>query len=701
MKMRHLLCFALAAISLYLLGPGCTQDFGAFQTCEFGHKPCGNECVPMTDPDFGCSLDGCTPCDIPNSDATCMQNACVGSCRSPFLDCDDAKENGCEVDPTTDPANCGACGKTCSPTNAQPACTGGLCDIAECDPGFEDCNSNASDGCEVNTQTDPMNCGTCGTTCPQFQTCQAGKCSLVCPENTGDCDNDPANGCETTFGTTLDCAFCNDECNLAHAAAACTGGKCVVENCQNGFGDCDGVATNGCEADLDNSAMTCGTCNNACPTGVNGTAVCNGGTCAINCDGGFGNCDQNLANGCETDTSTSNQNCGGCNQPCQIANGTGACSSGMCTVTMCNGTFGDCDGNAMNGCETNKNTSAANCGMCGNTCSFLNAAASCQGGACALGNCNMGFGNCNNMAADGCETPTSADVDNCGACGNVCPGAANATATCANGTCGFACDAGFGNCDGNAANGCETNLATNVSHCGVCGRACSGNGVAARSCTAGLCDSSCDLGAANCSMPPSGNNDNGCETNATNSNTNCGGCGNDCSQQGGSFDKLECDGGPGPQRYCGCSNNNECRGNNVPNGAAVCGAAGICTCGPFAGVKVTCNAGEACVPDPNNATSALCSCNAGAACSAGQTCCVSPAGCVDLQTDADSCGACGRACAPGFACAAGGCVCDADADCNAGTPGTCAVLPGGNGRCTCGATQCAVGERCLPNGTCG
>ncbi|MFO0652053.1 MAG: hypothetical protein U0326_37885 [Polyangiales bacterium] len=52
------------------------------------------------------------------------------------------------------------------------------------------------------------------------------------------------------------------------------------------------------------------------------------------------------------------------------------------------------------------------------------------------------------------------DVNNCGACARVC-NLANANESCAAGACGIAsCLAGFGNCDAMVANGCETNLNT-------------------------------------------------------------------------------------------------------------------------------------------------------------------------------------------------------------------------------------------------
>ena len=50
---------------------------------------------------------------------------------------------------------------------------------------------------------------------------------------------------------------------------------------------------------------------------------------------------------------------------------------------------------ALDGCEADTTTSAANCGGCGNACSVPNAAPACVGSACAVGACNLGFADCN------------------------------------------------------------------------------------------------------------------------------------------------------------------------------------------------------------------------------------------------------------------------------------------------------------------
>src|SRR6185295_2644326 len=65
-----------------------------------------------------------------------------------------------------------------------------------------------------------------------------------------------------------------------------------------------------------------------------------------------------------------------------------------------------------------------------------------------------------------CETNTDVRPDHCGACGKRCA-SVNGTAACVAGQCTFQCTAGFGDCNGDGADGCETALATTVAHCGA------------------------------------------------------------------------------------------------------------------------------------------------------------------------------------------------------------------------------------------
>ena len=92
-------------------------------------------------------------------------------------------------------------------------------------------------------------------------------------------------------------------------------------------------------------------------------------------------------------------------------------------VSGCTAGFGDCDGSARNGCETDLSTSLAHCGACGATCSIV--AFDVVGSTCAQGRCQpvceLAHVDCDGNPANGCEVNTLFDAQNCGACGVVCP----------------------------------------------------------------------------------------------------------------------------------------------------------------------------------------------------------------------------------------------------------------------------------------
>ena len=87
---------------------------------------------------------------------------------------------------------------------------------------------------------------------------------------------------------------------------------------------------------------------------------------------------------------------------------------------MCAPGYSNCNGNPNDGCEASTSSDPNNCGGCNLQCSIPNAFSTCAMSQCSIAYCNMGYANCNNVTADGCETNTQLDNNNCGFCGNVC-----------------------------------------------------------------------------------------------------------------------------------------------------------------------------------------------------------------------------------------------------------------------------------------
>jgi len=252
-------------------------------------------------------------------------------------------------------------------------------------------------------------------------------------------DDDCDGATDEDYDKTTDvsnCGACGTTCTpLAGQMAVCQAGTCQ-NPCVSGFAECNGIESDGCEADL-SSPDTCGSCDNECVAGYS----CDRGMCVTGCDGATVSC-----GGACVNTNTSNAHCGACDQVCSAASGVPSCVGGTCTVT-CGAGRADCDGNVRNGCEVDTHTDPANCGMCGAPCG--------SGEVCGMGLCfTVMTPRCTmfsdwristTMPVGGCTATCGVNTIICDATGNcscnggfVCPGA---FATCVDAVtadcCGF------------------------------------------------------------------------------------------------------------------------------------------------------------------------------------------------------------------------------------------------------------------------
>lgn len=569
-------------------------------TCEidgsFASKNCG-----------GCGID----CADEGVGFFCEAGACVATqCVQDFLiTCPDDAQ-ACQTDIRNDPDNCGGCGQTCEGTfaNATAFCSQRSCLVDECLSGFLDCDRDLSGtGCEVDiTTTD--NCGACGVSCGSANTdassCVAGTdagtfaCELDCAAGFSDCNGNPADGCEVDLRDPSFCGTCDGTQGCAgtfrNAAAGCdliAAGDpdepgdytCFLDECNDGFLDCDADQFTGCEV-RDSAATSCGgcgcadaadpdscfNCNTLIPTSTNfqcvenetdpenrsyfcedtgcevGTGVCPGSALCV----GLGQ-DTVCSGGCNNCTTLANTSGGSCIGDANA--GTSECQIGGCANNFC-----DYDSDALNGCEvniTNTASCAASCADAPVNCGLQSVLPNvsgpfCDSGVCNFDDCANNFNDCDGEQLNGCEARTT-DID---ACGDGCtdctalrddPSLHVDEIRCAGGETGclvVSCDVHFEDCDGKAFNGCETDL-RDPTTCGACRqRDCTdlASGTqAAPGCAFApdiddyRCTYECADGFADCDEASTLGDLNGCEINTDASVQNCGACGNRCQYANG------------------------------------------------------------------------------------------------------------------------------------------------------------------------
>ncbi|OJY25633.1 MAG: hypothetical protein BGO98_33965 [Myxococcales bacterium 68-20] len=233
---------------LKLVGCGCPPGKVACPSCrdlseaDSDCGACNNACDPTGGPDarqysntyYGCGSGECGKL----------------KCRAPFANCDGDVENGCEVSLATDDNcgdcgnKCGA-GQRCGIDLLGGIVNGRLAPSCVCGPGLTFCQTGEELGLPkgycVDVSGDVDNCGACGNRCEVFgggygQTpvCDFGKCVLGCRDGWADCNGSQVDGCEIdTRSDPRNCGGCGITCDLT-LGQACVAGKCVVEPCDQG-----------------------------------------------------------------------------------------------------------------------------------------------------------------------------------------------------------------------------------------------------------------------------------------------------------------------------------------------------------------------------------------------------------------------------------------------------------------------------------
>ncbi|KAG0559432.1 hypothetical protein KC19_10G104300 [Ceratodon purpureus] len=329
----------------------------------------GNGCETNVD----CDPVNCGGCGIicpapANSTPRCLKGGrCSFQCNKGFK---------LQIDNTCIPTTT-KCGSGCKPPgpNTDSVCQGGKCKSV-CHQDFQDCDADVAGICEANVTEDVYNCGSCKRRCPQpnslpsvqtvnlgnlyrpdFATCSNGTCGVACGVNHhANCDGVATNGCETDLMNAVsNCGTCGKACAEPPntTGAACISGVCGYLDCSEGFADCDADASNGCETDIpptvENGCSSSGSCpgdvsnqNFPCPVPPNTVAAkCKGAnTCSYTeCLPGFIDCDGEVSNGCEVDTTVDGWNDYTQREYCGICKQTDTCNddittdcSSVCTV---------------------------------------------------------------------------------------------------------------------------------------------------------------------------------------------------------------------------------------------------------------------------------------------------------------------------------------------------------------------------------
>jgi len=469
------------------LGTIALTDRSQTAACPSNWSICGGACTDLTrDPAH------CGSCAGPASVCAVGQSCLGGTCGCAN------NETVCGtqcIDTATSPDHCGTCNTACS---SGQRCSQGRCVDVTCLPPTSNCNGIcvdlARDG--VNGQCPMLSMPECvvPADCPADEMCDdAGACVPIatCTDDTDcplayRCDAFMTNVCEVpdcgmvgyTYcrggiacvdlnNNSTSCGVCGNACGIGERCENGTCMTCPDPNCAAVGANC-GVLSDGCGLSVD-----CGTCQ------VMGE-TCGGGGVPNVC-GSTSICGDGMVTGSEACDDGDLQNGDGCSSTCQAESGWNCpVSGGPCVLPSdpCDGLDNDVDA------LVDEDFAPTNCGVTGGDC-MAGVTACVAGSVMCVGEvgptaevCDGRDNNCDGQIDEGFSLQN--DENNCGSCGFVCGSQNAASSVCMAGSCNLACQSGWSNCDGNAANGCETSLNT-LSNCGACGNACG------TTCNSGVC----------------------------------------------------------------------------------------------------------------------------------------------------------------------------------------------------------------------
>ncbi|MBI5517281.1 MAG: hypothetical protein HY909_26145 [Deltaproteobacteria bacterium] len=175
-----------------------------------------------------------------------------------------------------------------------------------CLADFDDCDQDPRNGCETHLRSDPHACGRCGHHCAEGVVCLQGRCAsptIDAPDAGVDASVDAADAPPDRSPQDGSTAF--PEEGTCVAPRRMCGRRCV---------------------DPRSNTSHCGRCGNSCASAAHQDARCERGVCIRTCRDGWGNCDENNANGCEASLATPTH-CGRCGNACREG---WRCQQGVC-----------------------------------------------------------------------------------------------------------------------------------------------------------------------------------------------------------------------------------------------------------------------------------------------------------------------------------------------------------------------------------